>query len=76
MKRHPNVDPHDVLDDLYHAPMHSAHRSPTQNGIARCRMRRNSAGAEPPQMHADVSAGRSVRRARASGDGTAGETVL
>jgi len=60
MKRHPNVHPHDVLDNLYHAPTHSAHRSPTQNGIARRWMRRNSAGAEPPHMHADVSAGRSV----------------
>jgi len=76
MKRHPNVHPHNILDDLYHTPMHSAQRSPTQNGIARRRMRRNSAGAEPPQMHADVSAGRSVWGARAAGDWTGGGTVF
>jgi len=84
MKRHPKVHPHDVLDDLYHAPMHSARRPPTQNRMARSRMRRKRARAEPPQMHADVGAG-SLRvrvrgRARAGAaagtDRTRGGTML
>ena len=74
MKRHPKVHPHDVLDDLYHAPMHGARRPPTQNRIARRRMGRNSASAEPPQMHTDVSASRRVRGRAA--DRTYGGTVL
>ena len=78
MKRHPKIHPHDVLDDLDHAPMHSARRPPTQNRMARRRMRRKRARAEPPQMHADVCAGglrvRGTHVART--DRTRGGTVL
>ena len=78
MKRHPKVHPHDVLDDLNHAPVHSARRPPTQNRVGRRRMRREGASAEPPQMHADVGAGRHIwGQARvAGGDRTDGGTVL
>jgi len=49
IKRHPRVHPHDVLDDLHDAPMHSARRSTTQNRIACRRMRHNRASAGLPQ---------------------------
>ena len=65
MKRQPKIHPHDVLDDLYHAPRHSARRPATQNWMARRRMRRKHTRAEPPQMHADVCAGGLRVRGRA-----------
>ena len=62
VERHPKVHPHDILDDLYHAPMHRSKRKPTQHRDLRRRMGRHDARTEPPKMHADISAGATARR--------------
>ena len=53
MRRHPKVHPHDVLEDLYHAPrsLLSAFRHKTGPDEPQPPLR-----AESPQMHADVYA--------------------
>ena len=78
MKSHPKVHPHDVLDDLYRPPKHSARRPPTQNRIARRRMGRNRSSAELflkcTRMSAPAAA--SGELVAAGGDRTCGGTML
>jgi hypothetical protein len=57
MKRHPKVHPHDVLNYLYHAPMHRPKPMPTQNGCFRRRVRRDDATTKFPEVHANVRSG-------------------
>ena len=64
MEWRPEVHPHDILNDLYHAPMHGPRRTPTQHRITRRRMRQDGTPTKPPQMHADIRS--SVRGARSS----------
>ena len=70
MERHPRVHPHDILNDLYHAPMHGPRRTPTQHRITRrIRRRHDGSTTKPPQMHADIrSSVGGARSSRATND--------
>ncbi len=56
MQWHPEIHPDDVLDDLYHAPMHGSERAAAQHRHLRRGVRRDGASTELPKVDADIRA--------------------